>query len=74
MAGYYGTPLARKLGPKRAAKLPGDVSEDVVREIALPLCRREGRRGRRGVADTQARHPETSPEWLRQHIVTWPAD
>lgn len=39
--GYSGTPLQRKLGCKggmrahRASKLPADLTEDVVREVAL---------------------------------------
>jgi hypothetical protein len=47
MAGYSGTPLPVKLGkaqnggfwvawPKKASKVPTDMTEDVVREIALP--------------------------------------
>jgi hypothetical protein len=67
LAGYSGTPLAKKLGikerfdvlavgapagyrkrmaseaaiwvswPKKAAKVPTDVTEDTIREVALPL-------------------------------------
>ena len=43
--------------PKRASKVPTDVTEDVVREVALPLGprRHEGRRDRRDVVGPAAR-------------------
>ena len=44
MAGYSSTPLPSKLGirlwvswPKRSAKVPTDITEDTIRELALPL-------------------------------------
>ena len=46
MAGYSGPPLAQKLGIKEASpvftikgasKVPPDITEDTVREVALPL-------------------------------------
>ena len=48
MAGYSGTPLAKKLGleppltvwvswPKKASRVPTDITEDTIREVALPL-------------------------------------
>ena len=36
MAGYSGTPLPAKLGV-RSGSVPTDLTEDVVRDVALPL-------------------------------------
>ena len=51
MPGYSGTPLASKLGikpgysltvwvscPKKSSKVATDITEDTVREVALPLA------------------------------------
>ena len=46
--------------PKKAARVPTDITEDVIREVALPdrPGRREGLRGRRDLVGPQARDPQ----------------
>ncbi len=37
MAGYSGTPLAKKLGIKPGSRVATTITEDAIRELALPL-------------------------------------
>ena len=49
--------------PKRASKVETDITEDVLREIALPTGpgRQQGLRGRRDLERAAARHPARAP-------------
>ena len=56
------TPWSGSSWPKKAAKVPSDVTEDTVRALALPpgLRRRQGLRGRRNLVRPEAGGPPAS--------------